>query len=544
MKRLKAKKEDQKKLDPNFTDIQIQRSPEKKKSNPNTTVNPIPLKRLVEDVNPNEAKVVSNANLPANTTSYFMQNFLKAKKEETKQVKEYQQKMSSRVHSFAGANLSKKYQSIIVEELEEYSRFNISKRYLPKEEVSKCLHNIKILRLNKLFAKIRPPKFSEPDYANWAVTGIICSKEDIKLTSSKTPVKFFKFTITNFQHTLDIFIFGAAGVEKYYNLRVGDIIFILNPEVLPWRPEFKGNSIKSFNLRISHKFDCILEIARSKDIAWCQQINRKTGAKCNTPINKSKQDVCDYHKEMQFRSANAKRVELSGTYALGAPTQIDSRPALYRSKNTSNLKPGNNFNIVADRRYMKKKENDPINSKRHHFSSSNSAKAFFDEDFQNPDMLVNLENKRRKIKDDKRDVMLQRALRESVGNSKLLLKDKSNQEIQSMRNTTDATLQNGFIQKLGFDPTGGQIKVVLEKSADKSTQSKLQKQKSNAMENLVTFKKSSVNLKPSREVLLEKLHHREQSFAQYKKSIIAAENRDRKSASTKNDTDSDDLEII
>ncbi|EHN06570.1 Mcm10p [Saccharomyces cerevisiae x Saccharomyces kudriavzevii VIN7] len=279
VERLKRKQEFKKPQDPNFEAIEVPQSPTKNRAKvgshnatqqgtkfEGSNINEVRLSQLQQQPKP-----------PASTTTYFMEKFQNAKKNEDKQIAKFESMMNARVHTFSTDE--KKYVPIITNELESFSNLWVKKRYIPEDDLKRALHEIKILRLGKLFAKIRPPKFQEPEYANWATVGLISHKSDIKFTSSEKPVKFFMFTITDFQHTLDVYIFGKKGVERYYNLRLGDVIAILNPEVLPWRPSGRGNFIKSFNLRISHDFKCILEIGSSRDLGWCPIVNKKTQQK-------------------------------------------------------------------------------------------------------------------------------------------------------------------------------------------------------------------------------------------------------------------------
>lgn len=148
---------------------------------------------------------------------------------------------------------------------------------------------------------------------------------------------------------------------------------------------------------------------------------------------------------------------------MGAPTKVDSQPSLYKAKGE------NGFNIIKGTRKRLSEEEERLKKSSHNFTNSNSAKAFFDEKFQNPDMLANLDNKRRKIIETKKSTALSRELgkimrrRESSG-----LEDKSVGERQKMKQTTESALQTGLIQRLGFDPTHGKISQVLKSSVSGS----------------------------------------------------------------------------
>ncbi|EJS43338.1 mcm10p [Saccharomyces arboricola H-6] len=508
MERLKRKQDFKKPDDPNFETIEVPQSPKKR-------VIMEPRNAIKQDTKPVDSNVNGSKlsqqqkESPSNTTSYFMQKFQNAKRNEDKQIAKFESIMKARVHTFDTDN--KECKPIITNELESFSKLWVKKRYIPEDDLKRALHEVKILRLSKLFAKIRPPKFQEPEYANWATVGLISHKSDIKFTSSEKPAKFFMFTITDFQYTLDVYIFGKKGVERYYNLRLGDVIAILNPEVLPWRPSGQGSFIKSFNLRISHDFKCILEIGSCRDLGWCPVMNNKTHKKCGSPINLTVHKCCDYHREVHFRGTSAKRIELNGGYALGAPTKVDSQPSLYRAKGE------NQFNLVRSTRKSLSEEKERIKRNSHNFRNSNSAKAFFDEKFQNPDMLANLDNKRRKITDTKRSTALSRELgkimkrRESSG-----LEDKSDGEKQKMKRTTECALQTGLIQRLGFDPTHGEISKVLKSSVlgGESKNNPISGKKT-VINDLLHFKKEKVILAPSKNEWFKKRSHREEVWQKH-----------------------------
>ncbi|OXB42953.1 hypothetical protein B1J92_H06589g [Nakaseomyces glabratus] len=453
--------------------------------------------------NPNEEDIVRKELDVVATTSYFQNKFKNSKTDENRMVTAYQQMMSARTHTFNGSTSLSDNKTIQCDELEPYSNFHIKKRYIPKDEVDKLLHGIKILRLNKLFAKVRPPSFSEPQYSNWVAIGAISSKEDVKLTNAAKPVKYFKFTLTDFRHNLDAYVFGKKPVERYYNLRVGDIIAVLNPEILPWRPSGCVNGIKSFNLRIGHDFNCILEIGASRDLGWCQMVNHGQSKICNSPINTKTDRCCEFHRELQMRSTASKRIELSGSYALGAPTKVGTQPSIYKDNNKSrNTNPAKHkmFSITGHGS-KKEQEKEKHEIEAHHFSNKRAAKAFFDDSFQDPSLLANLESKRRKIKASKMDRNLLKAL-----NGEDASQSKNKQQVKEI---TEKTLQTGVIQRLGFDPSGGQIAKVLDKSRGTKTDDPTISKKMGLINDLIHFKKDKIKLKPSREIQLEKRHRRE-----------------------------------
>ncbi|GAV50845.1 hypothetical protein ZYGR_0AD00280 [Zygosaccharomyces rouxii] len=528
LQRLNVKKTNPKPLDPNLSHVQVESSPKKVTNSvlPPTVQQQEP-RGEVRNENLNELKAQSQEQIPANTTSFFIEKYSTSKRKQDYEVRAQEDLLSNRVHTFQGARRQDEYKPIPTNELEEFSNLWISKRYIPKEEQRSIFAYIKILRLSKLFAKVKPPKFNEPPYSNWAVIGLISNKGEVKFTSAASPKKYFKFTLTNFQYSIDTYIFGKEGVERYYNLRVGDIIAILNPQVLPWRPSGTKAHIKSFNLRISHKFECILEIGASRDLGWCPMFNKSKNEICRAPINKDKEDCCEYHRELKFRSTNAKRVELSGTYALGAPTRIDAQPALYRGGSSQkNL----NYNIITNGADGgSNKEINPLDINARHFSNRNAAKAFFDERFQNPETLRNLENKRRKLRDNRKSNILNRELKK---NSELDIKHKSAEEIDEIKRTTESTMGSGMMKNLGFDPTQGKIASVFKHQRSDSDKKPLT-EKDSSVASLLSFKKDNVKLKPSKEILIKQKRRRERVWKEHFGS----------GGDEKDDSDSD-LEIV
>ncbi|QLG74091.1 hypothetical protein HG535_0F06030 [Zygotorulaspora mrakii] len=527
LRRLQQKKRVVRVADPNFQEIQIESSPKKRKQEPQKAG--LTIQPKIEVQNVNESKVQNDQQLPSNSSPYFVQRYRNAKREEQKELHQRQVLLSSRVHSFAGVDGKQKSKSEPVDEQDEYSSLWLKQRYIPRENLKEALYEVKILRLGKLFAKVKPPKFTEPQYSNWVTVGILSARGEVKFTTGDKPKKFFKFTLTDFQFNLDVFIFGKANVERYYNLRVGDLVAVLNPEILPWRPSGKGGYIKSFNLRISHNFPCILEIGASRDLGWCPVFDRTKNKPCGAPINKAKEKCCDYHKETKFRTTNAKRVELSGTHALGAPIKVDAQPSLYRdkssrSKNTFKVMPSWSNRGISN-------HNEQSSTKGYHFSNTNAAKAFFSEKFQNPDLLNNLDSKRRKIQDGKKSLLIDKKLKGLL--SKDFYFGTADKNSESVLRATESTLQSGLIQSVGFDPTHGKMAAILKQGSGRLENHK-ESGKQIAVTDLLKVKKKSVSLKPSREILLEKKHHRDQ---------VWHEHFGKQSSKTSSDSDSD-LEII
>lgn len=588
--RLKKKKDKGVKQDPNFKSVQVPGTPEKKKlatfSDDESSKTPLETDESLlfnTGENANEFRFNKSQVEPPQvqgTTSYFIDKFQNSKKKEKQKIQAHEEMMSTRVHTF-GNNPTKEYKPIVVDEMDEYSSIWLDKRYISMNLLKQTLQDIKILRLNKLFAKVRPPKFEEPQYSNWAVLGIISQKSEVKFTSSARPQKFIKLMLTNFKQQIEVFIFGDAGVKKYITLRVGDVIAILNPEILPWKPSSgRQTMIKSFNLKIAHGYNCILEIGKSRDLGYCPVWNKSTNSRCTNCIDISTEKCCEYHRETQMRSSNAKRLDLNGGFAMGAPTKVGAQPTIYREVNNSNSrykdnimsgntttsnkrkysssKNGNgsshklpSFNLMSRSAGYNNQNEDELKKKSltaKHFSSSNAAKAFFDDEYHNPDMISNLDSKRRKIQDNKRsnklDKMLNKMLHKDIN-----LNEKSSTEIGKLKSTTETVLQSGIIQRLGFDPTHGKVASVLKSKKITLMNSQLEQEsvrkdkpsnlKKNVVNELLSFKKDSVNLSSSTVHQMERKEHRKAAW----REAFGKDKGKKKPCDELDDSDSD-LEII
>ncbi|CAR23096.1 Mcm10p [Lachancea thermotolerans CBS 6340] len=487
----------------------------------------------------NDSIEVPWKNGPSNTTSYFVENFVNARKVEEQKIQHRSSLLSCRVHTFKGIDSLKGSQPVNVDEKELYSGFNISRRYMSTSELDEIMREIKVLRLPKLFSKVRPPKFTEPDYANWVAIGIISFKSEVKLTSSSKPSKYFKMTLTDFTHNLDIYIFNNKNVEKYYNLRVGDIIAILNPDILPWRPsqvnndEFSGPVVKSFNLSIRHNFDCVLEIGTSKDLGFCRIPNKATRKACGAPINRAATDRCEYHQDVRFRHVNAQRVELNGSTSLRSPVKNGKKQALY---GTSGVK--RKLQLLPDKHAPQAQDGESQNTL--FFSNPNYAKAFFDDSYQNPDMLNNLENKRRKLKDSEKERTLQNQLNSAIGKTGYQsFNNKSKEEQKQMKDATEQVLNSGLLRDIGFDPFRGKMREVLK--FGKNVNSGLNS-KSSQVKEIMSFKKSNVSLAPSKAEQKKRLLRREQVWREHFDTEKLANQKQKKTPSS--ESSDSDLEIV
>jgi minichromosome maintenance protein 10 len=222
---------------------------------------------------------------------------------------------------------------------DEVSGFRLRKRYIQPQALQALLADKKVLRIEKLLAKVCPPAFHEPAYANWCLVGLVLEKLEpiasklslasdaaanfikekpaIETTKTKSN-KYIKISVGNFAHSVRVMLFGAA-VDRWWKLRVGDVVCILNPNVNRWQHKTKTG----FNLALNTAVDCILEIGLCRDFGKC---GFETG--CNTMIDTSQGTLCGYHQDLHFRKYASKRMELNGSVLARRPDDRanDRRP--------------------------------------------------------------------------------------------------------------------------------------------------------------------------------------------------------------------------
>lgn len=423
----------------------------RKKATAEVSRSPSPVKQKrsnIEDVKPKNLTrdlTHSNDTDQKGSTSYFIKMLDESQDHDQNEKDEARKLLSSRIYTFDEDLVCEPF---AVNEKEYFSALNVSKRYLTHEALSSILEEKKILRLPKLYAKVAPPTFDEPRYANWVVIGIISKKSSPRATSDNRS-KFMTIALTDFQLTVDILIFGK-NVEKYVKLRVGDIVAILNPEIYIWKPDSQG-VIRSFSLSIKHSYDCVLEIGKARDFGLCQSMKRD-GTICGTPINTSKEDCCFYHKELRIRKTQGKRVELNGSFSLRSPTK-NGRKQQFLMGGKDNKGNYSNSSIVEDR-YAPKV--DRISKSLVYFSNPHAGKAFFNDSYQNPDILKNIEEKKRKIQERKKESAL-RAKLLRLGDKPIEKKAPISKEEQIALQKKKALLKTAFqkdtLKNIGYDPT-------------------------------------------------------------------------------------------
>lgn len=538
LNKLKVLEKNKNLKDPNFDFIEIPESPKKKsdiiKAQPVKTQQ-IAADQVVQEAKENENEgYLKKKQQQGGSTSYFLEKLQSVNFKEQEAIKKKNDILAHRIYTFDDG-VFKEYVPIDVNEREDLSGLNIDRRYIPSTELQKNTKNIKVLRLQKLFSKVRPPQFMEPQYPNWLVIGIISKKTESKLTNSEKPVKFFSITLTDFQFELNVLFFGKAVVEKYYKLRVGDVVAILNPEILPSRKvESAGGSRSlSFSLKISKDINNILEIGRSKDLGFCDFYLKTKGTRCAIPINKVTSSYCEYHNEIKVRQGSAKRVEISSAVTMRAPVKSGYQQMVVKSQRNGG-KSSLRYQQNPDRPATK--EQTAAEANRFLFSSAHASTAFFDDDYENPEILANLDNKRRKIQELKNNRNLEKKLKTLT--EKFLSKDEKVIDLESKKHATLSMFQHGLLNQIGYDPTKGKASAeIFGSTVDKKSTIN---EKQLAITDIRNIKKENVVLKPTRKQIREKFNKRNQVYENIMKDL----DKNISGANEEEGESSDELEII
>lgn len=420
---------------------------------------PAPLERPSLNIKPKNltgalkyepAKEPSPAFNDAPTSSYFLQKLEDARKDAQVKKERVRSVINSRIFTFDDIQESEPHE---VDEKEFYSGQQISRRYVDLEQLANFFADKKVLRIPKLFAKVAPPDFEEPQYPNWLVIGILSGKTQPKTTSDGKG-RYLFLTLTDFKFSIDISMFGSA-MEKYNKLRLGDVIAVLNPDVYV-KSDYTLDSVRTFGLSIKHKGDCLLEIAKAKNFGLCPSL-KKDKSVCRQPFNKAVESCCQFHQELRMRKTAGKRMEFQGSVRVTSPVKNGRKQQMLLGK-PDKLGGWTNTTIVTDQSGPKINR---VNSFRKLFSSGETHEKFFNSETGEPTgMRRQLDQKhehRRKVK----DMELQDNLARSMEGAKNLKKfnavdvrdPKENMTLEEKKALLRYAYQGTGLSNLGFDPS-------------------------------------------------------------------------------------------
>ncbi|ODV58024.1 Mcm10p ASCRUDRAFT_129137 [Ascoidea rubescens DSM 1968] len=391
----------------------------------------------------------------------------------------------------------------VVNEKDKYSGSYLSLRYLGSDAIDKMLGNKAILRIDKLFGKVHYPDFKEPNYPNWVVVGIISNKAELKIASNNK--KYLKISLTDFNLVLNLMLFDDA-CQKYWKLKVGDIIGVLNPKISPWVDNSK--KVKTFNLVLNSKYDSILEIGKSRDFGICIFSNNKTGIKCNAPVNKSRTQYCYFHQDYKMQKSSSKRLELSGAMGTGAPIASrnnDGKQILMNRNYHTNNEKSYGLKLVDDPFAKEKVMNGDEGNNRLYFSNSHAKKAFFDDEYSNPEVLKKLAAKKQIQKNKNKELELRNKLVQIKGGESLRNLYETENEKLEKKKVMNVAFSPRTLSRLGFDPT----KNAYDSSIGSSDAITLNAKESFELLESVRKKRRKIYLSPSKKAVIERKNQQE-----------------------------------
>ncbi|KAK9450695.1 uncharacterized protein V1518DRAFT_411461 [Limtongia smithiae] len=275
---------------------------------------------------------------------------------------------------------AKSYQSS-TDLYDPYSKLPLHTRYMDHERVVENLADYTTFTVSSLYGEITPPEYEPPAYGFWALLGVVARKSPIMymkrngkpfeprrkdgsvddgggnaadwaqvieaatadIDDEKQPKhgfpkrrqqqakekqskeddeaslmrrRYFMLTLTDLKTDVEIFISGKQ-IEKFWKLRAGDLVAVLNPGVWPGKkndPNF--GTKRGFKLNLTEADDTILEIGRAQAFGICKSLTRKQ-TECTNWVNLAKTEYCEFHIELAVRKTSNRRAEINkGTWMM------------------------------------------------------------------------------------------------------------------------------------------------------------------------------------------------------------------------------------
>ncbi|KIW08202.1 uncharacterized protein PV09_01132 [Verruconis gallopava] len=202
--------------------------------------------------------------------------------------------------------------------LEPYSGVYLKRRDIDHSTLTRTLQGKELYPIPRLLHEIKGPSYDAPDCeSDYVVFGVICSKStprdhknypksiDSSGKEDHARPKFMVFRLTDFKYEVDLFLFDT-GFERWWKLKEGTLIAVLNPGIMPPRVRDTG----AFSLKVTSSEDTVLEIGRSRDLGVCKAM-KSDGSQCTAWVDKRKTEVCEYHISLQVDKARAERMQFS-----------------------------------------------------------------------------------------------------------------------------------------------------------------------------------------------------------------------------------------
>lgn len=206
---------------------------------------------------------------------------------------------------------------------DSFSTLHLSSRLMPHPTLSRHLSSKTIFLLPTLLKTVVAPEFEPPDIeGDWVVMGIVCSKSEprdvgqntgYKKKGAESSGKYMVMQVTDLKWEIEIFLFGS-GFDKFWKVSVGTIVAIMNPGVMKPRNADTGR----FSLTLNDDSDTLLEIGRSRDLAFCKSVKRD-GKQCHQWVDKRHTHFCSFHVEAGIKKARVGRAEVNSMSKLFSP---------------------------------------------------------------------------------------------------------------------------------------------------------------------------------------------------------------------------------
>lgn len=206
---------------------------------------------------------------------------------------------------------------------DSFSTLHLSSRLMPHPTLSRHLSSKTIFLLPTLLKTVVAPEFEPPDIeGDWVVMGIVCSKSEprdvgqntgYRKKGAESSSKYMVMQITDLKWEIEIFLFGS-GFDKFWKVSVGTIVAIMNPGIMKPRNADTGR----FSLTLSDDSDTLLEIGRSRDLAFCKAVKRD-GKQCHQWVDKRHTHFCSFHVEAGIKKARVGRAEVNSMSKLFSP---------------------------------------------------------------------------------------------------------------------------------------------------------------------------------------------------------------------------------
>lgn len=204
-----------------------------------------------------------------------------------------------------------------------FSGMHLSSRVISHPALTRHLSPKTVYLLPTLLKAVVGPEFEPPDIeGDWVVMGTICSKSEprdvgqntgYKKKGAETAGKYMVMQLTDLKWEVEVFLFGS-GFERFWKVAVGTVVAILNPGIMKPRNADTGK----FSLTLNDDSDTLLEIGRSRDLAFCKAIKRD-GKQCYQWVDKRHTHYCAFHVEQGVKKARVGRAEVNSMSKLFSP---------------------------------------------------------------------------------------------------------------------------------------------------------------------------------------------------------------------------------